>query len=188
MSNKKKNFETLDSLGMIGLIIDEASEAVNDKSRTILNSPISDVLIAAGALGAGAAVDIAAISLIAGRHFGKLGMPAILHALKVIGVGNAKRGLLFLAIPAALLLGGVNAIAKAVNRNKLEQAKERLLQLAVEKLAAVLRAQAEEIDANKLRADELGRLNALLTECIHKLREDLSDVSLLEVNLCVITL
>lgn len=175
MANRS-NFESMDSLGIVSLIVEEAGEAVNDKTRTILNSPISDVLIAAVAAGGGVGIDLAVIGLIAGKSFGKLGMPAILHVLKIIGQGSAKRGMLFLAIPVALLGLGGNILAKFINKNQLKEVKERLLQEAVEKLHAIIQAQKEETEAVKARADELGRLNFMLTDFINKLREDLGDV------------
>src|SRR5690554_1759888 len=57
-SNQKKkkkkkdfNFPSTDSLQQVVNVINEASEALNDKTRTIKESPIPEVL--AGALGAG---------------------------------------------------------------------------------------------------------------------------------------
>lgn len=46
-----KNFKSLDTLQSIVNVVNEAGEAVKDKSRAIANSSIPDVL--AGALGAG---------------------------------------------------------------------------------------------------------------------------------------
>lgn len=46
-----KIFKSLDSLQPVVNIVNEAGEAIKDKSRTIANSAIPDVL--AGALGAG---------------------------------------------------------------------------------------------------------------------------------------
>ena len=52
MSKKKDmNFKSLDSLDPISKIINEASEALNDKKRTIKESSIPEVL--SGAMGAG---------------------------------------------------------------------------------------------------------------------------------------
>jgi hypothetical protein len=172
---KKANFKSMDSLGIVSSIIEEAGEALNDKTRNILNSPISDVLIAAVAAGGGVGIDIAVISLIAGKTFGKLTMPAILHVLKVIGQGNAKKGMLLLGIPVALLTAGGNILAKHINKKHLKEAKERLLQEAVGKLHAIIEAQEMETDAVKERADELSRLNLLLADFIKKLKEDLGD-------------
>ena len=46
-----KNFKSLDALQSVINVVNEAGSAVKDKSRTIANSAIPDVL--AGALGAG---------------------------------------------------------------------------------------------------------------------------------------
>ena len=177
---KKPHFESMNSLGIVSLVIEEAGEAVNDRTRTILNSPISDILIAAVAISGGVGIDIAVISLIAGKSFGRLGMPAILHVLKIIGQGSAKRGMLFLAIPVALLGFGGNMLAKFVNKKQLGEAKERLLHQSVEKLHAIIEAQKAETYAVKARADELSRLNFMLTDFIKKLTEDLGEPNPLE--------
>lgn len=174
MSTRKMNFETMEALSPIAMIIEEAGEAVNDKTRNIMNSPISDALIAATGGGAGVAVDIAVISLLAGKYVGRLGMPQILHVLKTIGLGNAKRGALFLAIPVAALAAGGAVLAKIITKNQLAQAKERLLQEATEKLHAVLAAQQEEKEADRLRIDELANLCVLLKEYIKRLEEDIA--------------
>jgi hypothetical protein len=178
---KKTNFESTESLGVISLVIEEAGEAAADKTRNIFNSPISDVLIATVAAGGGVGIDIAVISLIARKTFGKLGMPAILHVIKTIGLGNAKRGMFFLTIPVALLGLGGNLLAKFINKNQLTETKERLLQEAVEKLHAIIETQREEADATKARADELGQLNLILTDFIEKLKDDLGKTSAEEV-------
>jgi hypothetical protein len=172
---KKKNFESIESLNPVAVIIEEAGEAIEDKTRNILNSPISDVLLAAGGVTGGVVVDIAVISFIAGKYAGKLSMPALLHILKVIGQGSAKRGLLFLAIPAVVFAAGGAILARYINNNRLVMAKKRLLQEAVAKLHGILKAQKEEIEADRLRADELQKLNIILTVYIAKLEEDLED-------------
>lgn len=60
MQNKKtkkdQNFKSIDSLQQVVNIVNEASDALDDKKRTIQNSPIPEVLtgvIGAGAGGAG---------------------------------------------------------------------------------------------------------------------------------------
>jgi hypothetical protein len=171
---KKMNFKTLDSLAPVALVIEEAGEAVKDKTRNIMNSPISDILIAVGGVGGGVVVDITVISLIAGKYISKLNWPQISHILKVIGRGSAKRGALFLAIPSVVLAAGGSVLAKSINRRQLAQAKERMLKEATAKLHAVLAAQREEIEIDRLRADELKNLCVLLTEYIKKLEEDIA--------------
>ena len=48
---RKRNFDSIDALKPVANIINEATEALKDSKRIILNSPIADVL--AGALGVG---------------------------------------------------------------------------------------------------------------------------------------
>jgi hypothetical protein len=80
-----------------------------------------------------------------------------------------------------LLCLGANLLAKFINKKQLAEAKQRLLQEAVEKLHAVIEAQKEEVNAVKARADELGRLNFMLTDFIKKLKEDIEKSKTAEV-------
>lgn len=172
---RNMNFDSFESLAQVSLVINEAEEALKDKTRNVWNSPIRDVLLTVGGGAAGVAVNMTLISMMAGKYIGKMGWPQLLHILKTIGLGSAKRGLVFLAIPVALMAAGGALLAKNLN-GKLNQARERLLQLAVAKLHAVIAALEEETNADWLRADELQRLTVLLREYIRRLEDDLGIV------------
>lgn len=44
MAKKDLNFKNVESLQSVANVINEASEALNDSKRTIIDSPISDAL------------------------------------------------------------------------------------------------------------------------------------------------
>lgn len=169
----KENFRSLDALVPIANVINEASEAVKDKRRTIVDSPIPEVLV--GALGAAAG---GALSFGALYGFGTVGLSAagitsgLAAAGSLIG-GGMVAGVFVLAAPVAVLAVGGVLMTGAVKRRQLRQEKERLLQQAIEKHHAVVQALMEEVDATKGRADYLNSLNILLQSAIENLREDL---------------
>jgi len=172
-------FKSLDSLKPVVNVVNEANVAVQDASRTIANSAISDVL--AGALGAvaGGAISFAALvglGSTAASGAALAGGAMILHGLASAGAivgGGALAGIFVLAAPVAgLAVAGVGTVA-AIKRRQLKQEKERLLKAAVEKHHAVVTALKEEVDATKERTDYLNSLNILLQHAIKDLRADL---------------
>lgn len=171
--NKKSNFQSMDSLGPIVNVINEASAALSDKTRTIKNSAIPEVL--AGALGAGLG---GAASFAALYGFGTVGLSAVgitsglATAGGVIG-GGMVAGVFTLAAPAVVLAGAGIMVTGAIRRKQLRQEKERLLQLAIEKYHAIVEALKNEVNATQERIDCLTGLNYLLRQAIKDLRSDL---------------
>ena len=174
---KDKNFKSLDALQSVVNVVNEAGEAVKDKSRAIANSAIPDVL--AGALGAGVG---AVISFTALYALGTVGLSAtgITSALAAAGGGAVAAGglgmvggIFVLAAPIAVLAAGGVGIAAAIKRKQLKQEKERLLKVAIEKHHAIVEALKNEVDVNKERADYLNSLNILLQQAIKELKADL---------------
>lgn len=174
---KDENFKSLDALVPIVNILNEAGEALKDKSRTIASSAIPDVL--AGMVGAGIG---GVVSFTALYGLGAVGLsaPGITSGLAVAGSlvgGGMVAGVFVLAAPvAALAVGGV-LIMGAIKGNQLRQEKERLLQAALEKHHAIVEALKEEVDATKERADYLSSLNVLLQKAIQDLQADLGKAS-----------
>ncbi len=174
---KDENFKSLDALVPIVNILNEAGEALKDKSRTIASSAIPDVL--AGVVGAGIG---GVVSFTALYGLGAVGLsaPGITSGLAVAGSlvgGGMVAGVFVLAAPvAALAVGGV-LIMGAIKGNQLRQEKERLLQAALEKHHAIVEALKEEVDATKERADYLSSLNVLLQKAIQDLQADLGEAS-----------
>ena len=172
-----KNFKSLDALQPVVKVVNEASAAVNDKSRTIANSAIPDVL--AGALGAGIG---GVLSFAALYGLGTVGLSAvgITSALAAAGGGAIAAGglgmvvgIFVLAAPVAGLAAVGVGVAGAIKRKQLRQEKNRLLQAAVEKHHAIVTALKDEVNITKDRADYLNSLNILLQQAIKDLRADL---------------
>jgi mannose/fructose/N-acetylgalactosamine-specific phosphotransferase system component IID len=169
----KENFSSMDSLKPIIKVVNEAGEALKDTTRTIDDSPISEVL--AGAVGAGAG---GALSFVALVNLGMAGLSAagITSALATAGAivgGGMVAGIFVLAAPIAILSAGAVGIAAAAKRRKLIEKKEELLRAAVAKYDAIVRAIKNEVNATKDRAEYLNSLNILLRAAIRDLKADL---------------
>ena len=169
-----KNFKKMNDLEIVARVIDEAKAAINDKTRTILNSPISDVI--AGAVGAGTGGAISFAALFFGGKVVGLSAAGITSGLaaagKVVG-GGMVAGTFVLAAPILLLGGGGILAVGLYKRRKLKQEKERLLQEATKMHHAIVQALKYEVNAAKERADYLNGLNILLQAAINDLKADL---------------
>ena len=171
----KKNFKNLDSLNTVISVIDEASEALKDKKRTISQSAIPDVL--AGALGAGiGGVGSFAALFFCGSVVGlsAAGITSGLAAAGAIVGGGMVAGIFVLAAPVTVLAAGGVGIAAAIKGKKLKESKDRLLKLAIEKAHAINLALKQEVDITKERADYLNSLNILLQRAIQDLQADIA--------------
>ena len=145
-SNNRKNFKSLDALQSVVNVVNEAGEAVKDKSRTIANSAIPDVL--AGALGAGVG-GVASFAALYGLGVAGLSAAGITSGLAAAGAvvgGGMVAGVFVLAAPAIVLAAGGVGIASAIKRKRLRQEKERLLKVAVEKHHAIVEVLKNEVD------------------------------------------
>lgn len=181
--NKKKkdmNFQSMDSLKQVTLVLNEASEALKDKKRTMIESAISEVLV--GALGAGLGT---AGSFTALYSLGTVGLsgPGIMSGLAAAGKGvsvllggavsASVAGIFVLATPIAVLAAtGVGVTAHVKSKNLMKE-KEILFQEAIKKQNAIINALKKENDANKKRVDYLTSLNILLERIVRDLRSDL---------------
>lgn len=172
---KKKDmiFQNIESLQQVVNVVNEAAAAVNDKSRTIRESAIPEVL--SGALGAG----IGSICSFAALYgLGTVGLSAagITSALATAGSiigGGMVAGVFVLAAPVAALAAGGVGIASHLKNKQLRQEKERLYTEALKKHEAIIKALKEETDAAKERIEYLNSLNILLTQAIKDLKKDL---------------
>ncbi len=172
-NNKLKNFKSLDALQSVVNVVNEAGEAVKDKSRTIANSAIPDVL--AGALGAGVG-GVASFAALYGLGVVGLSAAGITSGLAAAGAivgGGMVAGVFVLAAPAVALAAGGVGIASAIKRKQLRQEKERLLKVAIEKHHAIVDTLKNDVDVTKERADYLTSLNILLQQAIKELQADL---------------
>lgn len=181
---KKKNmvFPSVDSLQQVVNVVNESSAAVSDKSRTIKESAIPEVL--AGALGAGIG---SVLSFAALYGLGTVGLSSagIMSGLAAAGggvsavIGGALSasvaGVFVLAAPVAVLAAGGVGVASHLKNKQLKQEKERLYKEALKKHEAIIKAIKEEVDATKERMDYLQSLNILLQRAIKDLSQDLGE-------------
>ncbi len=170
-----ENFKSLDALVPIVNVLNEASEALKDKSRTIANSAIPDVLAAAVGAGIGGVASFGTLYGLGAVGLSAAGITSGLATAGSLVGGGMVAGVFVLAAPvAALAVGGV-LIAGAIKGKQLRQEKERLLQAAVEKHHAIVETLKDEVNATKERADYLNSLNVLLQKAIRDLRADLGE-------------
>lgn len=176
---KKKDmvFQSVESLQQVVNVVNEAATAVNDKSRTIRESAIPEVL--AGALGAG----IGGVGSFAALYglgsvvgLSAAGIASGLAAGSIVGGGMAA-GVFVLAAPVAALAAGGVGLAAHLKNKQLRQEKERLYKEVLKKHEAIIQALKSEADADKERLDYLQSLNILLTQAIKDLKKDLGKVA-----------
>lgn len=173
---KEMNFKSVDSLQQVVNVVNEASSALNDKSRTIRESAIPEVL--AGALGAG----IGGVGSFAALYgLGTVGLSAagitsgLATAGGIVG-GGMVAGVFVLAVPAVVLAAGGVGLATHLKNKQLRQEKERLYKEALKKHQAIIQALKDEADADKERLDYLQSLNILLAQAVKELQHDLGVV------------
>lgn len=173
---KKKEliYKNLEALQPIVNVVNEAADALNDKTRTIQESAIPEVLT--GALGAGIG---GVLSFTALYGLGTVGLSAagitsgLATAGGIIG-GGMVTGIFVLAAPIAVLAAGGVGVASHLKNKQLKQEKERLYKEALKKHQAIIQSLKDEADADQKRLDYLQSLNILLTQAIKDLRKDLS--------------
>ena len=151
-----KNFKSIESLEAVRIVLNEAAEALNDSTRTIIDSTIPEVIAGAASAGIGGAVSFA----------------ALYYCGSVVGLSAAG---ITSGLAAAGALAGAAGVwfAKSAKAKKLKQEKDRLYNEALRKHEAIIRKLKEESNASKERAEYLNGLNILLQKIIEELREDL---------------
>ena len=166
-------FPSVDSLQQVVNVINEAAAAVNDKTRTIRESAIPEVL--AGALGAsiGGVGSFAALYGMGVVGLSAAGITSGLAAAGGIFGGGMVAGVFVLAAPVALLAAGGVLLASDLKNKQLKQEKEWLYKEALKKHEGIISALKAEADADKERLDYLQSLNILLTQAIKDLKNDL---------------
>lgn len=173
---RKKNmrFQSVESLQQVVNVLNEASEALNDKKRTIRESAIPEVL--AGALGAGVG-GVASFAALYGLG-SVVGLSAagitsgLAAAGGVVGGGMAAGVFVLAALVVALAAGGVG-LASHLKNKQLKSEKERLYKEALRKHQAIIMELRKESNADKERLDYLQSLNILLQQAIKDLQKDL---------------
>lgn len=179
VGNKKEmKFQSIESLQSVQRVVDDADLALNDKSRRIKDSPISEALSGAWGIGAGAGIGFA------GLYFGGsvvgLSAAGITSGLAAAGSligGGMVAGIAVLAAPAVILgVGGV-AVATRIKYKRLREAKVLTYKNAIAKQTAIIKALKEESNADKERIDYLNSLNIMLQSAINDLKHDLGYTS-----------
>ena len=177
MSKRKKLiYQNIESLQPIVNVVNDAAVALNDKTRTIKESAIPEVV--AGALGAG----IGGVgSFMALYGLGTVGLSAagITSGLATAGAivgGGMVSGIFVLAAPVAILAGGGVYAASKLRSKQLRQEKERLYKEVLIKHQAIIDALKKESEASKERLDYLQGLNILLQKALEDLQKDLGNV------------
>lgn len=173
---KKKDmkFQSQEALKAVESVINEANEAIHDRTRTISRSAIPEVLAGALGIGAGGVAGFAALYL--GGSVVGLSAAGITSGLAAAGAvvgGGMAAGIAVLAAPAVALGATGVGIASHMKNKKLKEAKELCYKEAVKKQNAIIRALKEESDADKERIDYLNSLNILLQSAIKDLKHDL---------------
>lgn len=171
---KKMIFQNIESLQQVVNVVNEAAIALDDKSRTIRESAIPEVL--AGALGAGIGGVASFAALYGLGSVVGLSAAGITSGLAVAGSivgGGMVAGIFVLAAPVAALAAAGVGVASHLKNKQLRQEKERLYKEALKKHEAVIQALKTETDANRERLDYLQSLNILLTQAIKDLEKDL---------------
>ncbi len=174
---KNMNFQSVESLQQVVNVVNESAAAVNDKSRTIRESAIPEVL--AGALGAGIGGVGSFAALYGLGSVVGLSAAGIASGLATAGGvvgGGMAAGVFVLATPVALLAAGGVGCAAHLKNKQLRQEKERLYKEALRKHQAIIQAMKAEANADKERLDYLQSLNILLTRAIKDLKQDLGEV------------
>ena len=167
------NFGSLDSLKSVANVINEAAAALNDKTRTIKQSPISEVLLGALGAGLGGAGSFAALYALGVTGLSAAGITSALATAGTIVGGGMSAGIFVLAAPAALLAGAGVFAASRIKNDKLRKEKESLYKEALAKHEAIIKAMKEEAEADKERIDYLQSLSILLQQAIKDLQKDM---------------
>lgn len=176
---KKKDmvFKSIDSLQQVVNVVNEAAAAVHDKSRTIGDSAIQEVLVGALGAGIGGVGSFAALYGLGTVGLSAAGITSGLAAAGSIVGGGMAAGVFVLAAPVAVLAAGGVGIASYLKNKQLRQEKERLYKEALRQHQAIITALKSEVNANKERLDYLESLNILLTQAIKDLKKDLGEVA-----------
>lgn len=175
MKKSEMNFKDSNSLDSVRKVINEANDALNDKSRTIADSAIPEAL--AGALGAGAGGAAGFAALYFGGSVVGLSAAGITSGLAAAGTlvgGGMAAGIAVLAAPAVLLGGTAIGVASNIKNKKLAEEKQALYTKAIEKQNAILQLLKNKIGQSEERIEYLTSLNTLLQAAIRDLQHDLA--------------
>lgn len=171
---KEMKFQSVEALQQVVNVVNEAAAAVSDKSRTIRESAIQEVLMGALGAGIGGLGSFAALyGLGSVVGLSAAGITSGLAAAGSLVGGGMVAGVFVLAAPVAVLAAGGVGLASHLKNKQLRQEKERLYKEALAKHQAIIKALKDEAEADKERLDYLQSLNILLARAIDDLKADL---------------
>lgn len=171
---KEMKFQSVEALQQVVNVVNEAAAAVSDKSRTIRESAIPEVLMGALGAGIGGVGSFAALyGLGSVVGLSAAGITSGLAAAGSLVGGGMVAGVFVLAAPVAILAAGGVGLASHLKNKQLRQEKERLYKEALAKHQAIIKALKDEAEADKERLDYLQSLNILLARAIDDLKVDL---------------
>lgn len=174
MNKKNMIYKNIESLQPIVNVVNEAANAINDKTRTISESAIPEVLTGALGAGIGGVVSFTALYGLGTVGLSAAGITSGLAAAGGIIGGGMVAGIFVLAAPIAGLAATGVGVATHLKNKQLKQEKERLYQETLRKHQAIIQSLKEETDADQKRLDYLQSLNIMLTKAIEDLRKDLN--------------
>ena len=176
---KKKDmiFPSGNSLQQIVNVVNDAAAALSDRTRTIKNSAIPEVVAGALGAGVGGAASFAALYGLGVTGLSAAGITSGLATAGALVGGGMVAGTFVLAAPVAALAAGGAGIAAHIKSKKLREEKERLYKEALRKHQAIIEALKNEAGASQERLDYLQGLNVLLQKAISDLRKDLGIVA-----------
>ncbi len=167
------NYPDLGALQPVRRLLKETARALNEGSRTLQRANIPEVVGAAAGTGGGAALGAGMVAYGAGA--GTSGAAALTSGLAFLGGlvgGGMAAGIAVVAAPPVILGVAGSIVVARLNRKRLAEQKSMLLQDALRKHDALIRALAEENKANRERVDYLQGLVASLKWAIDHLQED----------------
>lgn len=163
MLNPNAHFKTIESLQPVVQVINEAAAALDDPTRTVIDSSIQDLLTGS----------IHATSAAAGSIPAAVAAAPTLAAAGGLTATGLALGALALAGPAIALAGaGLGALA-VVNEKQLRDEKVRLYNAAGNRRRDLSRLLQAEDTLTLERRDYLHSLDTLLAQAMTALREDL---------------
>lgn len=171
---KDLNFKNIESLGSIQRVVKEAGSALQDSSRTIDDSSMSETLSAVAGAGIGAAASFGALYGLGVTGLSAAGITSGLAAAGALVGGGMVAGIGVLAAPVAGLAVGGYAIVSSQKKKKLIQAKEQLLWEAIRKRDAIAHQLKQENQENSERLEYLTTLNTMLQAAVRDLQQDLA--------------
>jgi hypothetical protein len=171
MRGKRFIYRSLDSLGSIERLLEQATEALSERSQTVVrNTPLAELAESAAGIGAGAATVGVILSTTAAS--GTAGAAALTSGLATAGGlvgGGMVAGIAVVAAPAVILgIAAYAATSHALKSRKMKAQKETLLIACMARQDAIQAKLNEQTAAN---AERIATLEELLTRLKGVIRE-----------------